>query len=92
MASFFHPSSEWHSENSKHYQDMVISSLKHVQDLLDSCSKEGLRICCHILTAIARFQHAFLTVNRKMFNEIGEVLTTLCIELYCAVHKIAFRS
>lgn len=76
----------WDSEHFKRYSDMVTAGIQCVENLVYKCGQEGLHVCCHILTAIARLQHAFLTVNKRVFEEMAASIAILCEELTISVY------
>lgn len=77
----------WDHKYFKCYSDMVTGGIKCVEDFLYKCGQKGLHVCCHILTAIARLQHAFLTDNKRAFEEMAATISMLCVELTISVYE-----
>lgn len=77
----------WDSEHFKRFSDMVTAGIQCVENLVYKCSREGLHACCHILTAIARLQHAFLTVNKRVFEEMAASIAILCLEITISTYE-----
>lgn len=73
---------KWSEDEINSIAEVIRTSVRYVGDLIDRCDREGMHMCCHILTAVAALLGGFASYNRTLKDDMTESIKVLCQELY----------
>lgn len=66
--------------------DLISDATNHVERILPLCNLEQMRVCCHILTVIARLEYALLQDNLTQIYAEEYALKKLLEDSFCNLY------